>query len=336
MRVFSSRAWLVGQTVALCAMLFALCVPAQAQQPKKTPRIGYLVFVPASSPLIRQRIEAFRQGLRELGYVEGKDIVIEYRHAEGKLDHLRALADELVGLKVDIIISTGGTATRAAKEATSTIPVVMTNDPDPVGNGHIVSLARPGGNITGLSTLGPELSGKRLELLKEIVPKLSHLAVFGTSTVPGYSATIRETELAANTFGVSLQYLDVLESKDVDTGFRAAAKGRTDAVLTLNSGIISSQRTKIIELALKNRLPTISGNRDFAEAGGLVSYGINRLDVDRRAAAYVDKILKGAKPADLPVEQPTKFELIINLKSAKQIGLIIPPNVLARADKVIR
>ena len=320
----------------LTAIVLVSIHRAEAQQPGKIPRIGYLVFAPASSPLIRQRIEAFGQGLRERGYVEGRNIVIEYRWAEGKLDRLRALAGELVRLKVDIIVSTGGTATRAAKEVTSTIPIVMTNDPDPVGNGDVVSLARPGGNITGLSTLAPELSGKRLELLKEIVPKLSHLAVFGTSTVPGYSVTIRETELAANTFGVSLQYLDVLESKDVETGFRAAAKSRTDAVLTLNSGIISSQRTKIIELALKNRLPTISGNRDFAEAGGLMSYGINRLDVDRRAAIYVDKILKGANPADLPIEQPTKFELVINLKTAKQIGLLIPPNVLARADRVIK
>jgi ABC-type uncharacterized transport system substrate-binding protein len=320
----------------IAAILLAFVQEVEAQQPTKVPRIGYLVFVPASSPVIRQRIEAFRQGLRELGYVEGKNIFIEYRYAEGKLDRLRALADEFVRLKVDIIVSTGGSATRAAKEASSTIPVVMTNDPDPVGNGYIVSLARPGGNITGLSTLAPELSGKRLELLKEIIPKLSYLAVFGTSTVPGYSATIRETELAANTLGVSLQYVDVFESKDVETGFRAVAKGRPNAVLTLNSGMISSQRPKIIELALKNRLPTISGNRDFAEAGGLMSYGINRLEVDRRAATYVDKILKGAKPADLPVEQPTKFELIINLKTAKQIKLTIPPNVLARADRVIK
>ena len=253
----------------LPVILLALIHRVEAQQPEKVPQIGYLAFVPASSPLIRDRIEAFRQGLRELGYVEGKNIVIEYRYAEGKLDRLRALADELVRLKVDIILSTGGSATRAAKDATSTIPVVMTNDPDPVGNGHVVSLARPGGNITGLSTLAPELSGKRLELLKEIVPKLSRLGVLGTSTVPGYSATFRETELAANTFGVRLQYLDVLASKDVETAFGAAAKGRADAVLTLSSGIISSQRAKIIELALKNRLPTIFPQRDFAEAGGL-------------------------------------------------------------------
>jgi ABC-type uncharacterized transport system substrate-binding protein len=326
-----------GKTVWMLILFTLASVhPAGAQQPKKVPRIGYLVLVPASSPLMRDRIEAFRQGLRELGYVEGKNIVIEYRYAEGKFDRLRALADELVRLKVDIILSSGGSATHAAKEATSTIPVVMTNDPDPVGNGHVVSLARPGGNITGLSTLAPELSGKRLELLKEIVPKLSRLAVLGTSTVPGYSATFRETELAANTFGVRLQYLDVLDSKDVETAFGAAAKGRADAVLTLSGGITSSQRAKIIELALKNRLPTIFGSRDFAEAGGLMSYGINRLDVDRRAAIYVDKILKGAKPAELPVEQPMKFELVINLKTAKQIGLTIPANVLVRADKVIK
>jgi len=324
----------------LCCLLttFLLIIVslAEAQQPTKIPRLGYLVFVPSSSSLIQQRIEAFRLGLRDLGYVEGKNIVIEYRYGEGKLDRLRALASELVRLKVDIIISTGGSATRNAKEATSTIPIVMTNDPDPVGNGHVASLARPGGNITGLSTLAPELSGKRLELLKEVVPKLSLLGVLGTSTVPGYSTVFRETELAAIAFGVKLQYVDLLDPKDVETAFRAAAKGRADALLTLSSGIVSSQRSRIIALALNNRLPAISGNRDFAEAGGLMSYGINRLDVDRRAAIYVDKILKGAKPADLPVEQPTNFDLVINLKTAKQIGLTMPPNVLARADRVIR
>jgi putative tryptophan/tyrosine transport system substrate-binding protein len=320
----------------LLALIFALCSSVEAQQSRKIPRIGFLVFVPFSSSLIRQRIEAFRHGLRELGYVEGKNVVIEYRYAEGKLDRLRALAGELVHLKVDIIISTGGSATRAAKEATSTIPIVMTNDPDPVGNGHVASLARPGGNITGLSTLAPELSGKRLEILRDVIPKLSHLAVLGTSTIPSYAPVIRDTEFAAKTFGVKVQYLDILHPNDVEAAFRTAAKDRADALLTLASGIVSSQRARIIELALNSRLPAISGGKEFVEAGGLMSYGIHRLDVDRRAAIYVDKILKGAKPAELPVEQPTKFELVINLKTAKQIGLTIPQSVLARADRVIK
>ena len=322
----------------LFTILFVLGSACQgaAQQATKLPRIGYLAFVPFSSPLIQERIEVFGQGLREFGYVDGKNIALEYRYAEGKLDRLRTLAGELVRLKVDIIISTGGSATRTAKEATSTIPIVMTNDPDPVGNGHIASLARPGGNITGLSTPAPELSGKRLEILREVIPKLSHLAVLGTSTVPSYAPVIRDTEFAAKTFGVKLQYLDILHPNDIEIAFRSAIKGRADALLTLSSGIVSSQRARIIALALKNRLPAISGGKDFVEAGGLMSYGINRLDVERRAAIYVDKILKGAKPGELPVEQPTKFEFIINLKAAKQIRLTIPPNVLARADRVIK
>ena len=217
--------------LALCAMLFALCSSAEAQQPTKVPRIGYLT---AASPSANSaRIEAFRQGLRELGYVEGKNIVIEWRSAEGKLDRLPALAAELVRLKVDVIVTAGPSATRAAKEATSTIPIVMAQDTDPVGNGFVASLARPGGNITGLSTLAPELSGKRLELLKEIVPKLSRVAVLGTSTIPGNAQVLKETELAAGAFGVQLQYLDVLDPKDIETAFRAASKGRADAVLVL-------------------------------------------------------------------------------------------------------
>ena len=319
--------------IVAAAILFALCSSAQAQQPK-VPQIGLLFFSSPSAQLAR--VEAFRQGLRELGYEEGKNIVIEWRSAGGKLDRLPALAAELVRLKVDIIVTAGGSATRAAKEATSTIPIVMTNDPDPVGNGFVASLAGPGGSITGLSTLAPDLSGKRLEILREVVHKLSRVAVLGTSSVPGYAPVLRETELAAKAFGVKLQYLDVLSPKDIETAFRAASKGRADAILPLTSGILTSQRGQIVELAAKNRLPGIYIRREFVEGGGPMFYGINGLDLDRRAAVYVDKILKGAKPADLPVEQPTKFELVINLKTAKQIGLTIPPNVLARADRVIR
>jgi ABC-type uncharacterized transport system substrate-binding protein len=318
---------------ALCAMLFALWAIAEAQQPAKVPRIGYLT-ADSRSASAHVRAEAFRQGLRELGYVEEKSIVIEWRSAEGKRDRLSALAAELVRLKVDIIVTGGPTATRPVKEATTTIPIVMTQDSDPVGNGFVASLARPGGNITGLSNLAQELSGKRLELLKEIVPKLSRVAVLGMSTNPGNSQSLRETELAAGAFGVQIQYLDARDSKDIEAALRSASKGRADAVLVLNfPGDVSRV---IPDLAVKNRLPAIYYNSTIVNNGGLMSYGASITDLDRRAAIYVDKILKGAKPAHLPVEQPTKFEFVINLKAAKQIGLTIPPNVLARADKVLK
>jgi putative ABC transport system substrate-binding protein len=320
--------------VTLSSLLFALSFPVDAQQPKKVPRIGFLTTVSLSAQA--DRIEAFHQGLRELSYVEGKNIVIEQRSADGKPDRLPAVAAELVRLKVDVIVTAGGISTRAAKEATTTIPIVMTGDPDPVGDGFVASLARPGGNITGLSTFAPELSAKRLEILREVAPKLSRVAVLGTSTIPGYAQTLREIELAAKAFGVKLQNLDVLDSKDIETAFRAAAKGQTQAVLTLQSGILNSQRPQIVELAAKNRLPAIYVNSQFVEAGGLMFYGVNSLELDRRAATYVDKVLKGARPADLPIEQPKKFDLIINLKAAKQIGLTISPDLLARADKVIK
>jgi len=309
-------------------------VAAEAQQPKKVPRIGYLTGAYLSA--IPTRMEALRQGLRELGYLEGKSIVIEWRSSEEKPDRLPALAAELVNLSVDIIVTGAGRPTRAAKGATSTIPIVMAQDTDPVGEGFVASLARPGGNITGLSTLAPELSGKRLELLKEIVPKLSRVAVFGTSTSPGYARVLKEIELAAKPFKVQLQYLDVLGSKDIETAFRAASKERDDAVVTLPSGILSSHRPQLADLAVKNRLPVIYQDGPFVEDGGLMTYSASPVDLHRRAATYVNKILKGAKPADLPVEQPTKFEFIVNLKAAKQIGLTIPPNVLARADRVIK
>jgi len=322
------------RVLTLCAMLLALCVSADAQQPKKVPRIGYLG---ANSPSVNpSRIEAFRQGLRELGYVEGKNIVIEYRRAEGKFDRLPDLAAELVRLKVDVIVTSGPAATHAAKEATKTIPIVMAFDNDPVGNGFATSLARPAGNITGLSSLAPDISGKQLELLNEIVPRLSRVAVFGNSNEPANSQSLKEVELAAGAFRMKLQYLDVLSPTDIETAFGAASKGRADAVLVLGSAVFNSQRKQIAELAVKSRLPAIYNAVEWVEAGGLTSYGASIPDLFRRAATYVDKILKGAKPADLPVEQPTKFEFIINLKAAKQIGLVIPPNILARADRVIR
>ena len=319
---------------ALSAMLFALCVSVRAQQPTKVSRTGYLS---ATSPSANVgRIEAFRQGLRELGYVEGKNIVIEWRYAEGKFDRLPALVAELVRLKVDVIVTSGPQSTRVAKEATVTIPIVMGFDPDPVGGGFVASLARPGGNITGLSTLSPELSGKQLELLKEIVPKLSRVAVVGDSNEPGNAQALKEVELAAGAFKVQLQYLDVLNLKDIDHSFQSASKQRAGAVLVLAGPVMAAHRTEVVNLAAKNRLPAMYFRSDFVESGGLMTYSVNYNDLARRAATYVDKILKGAKPADLPVEQPKKFELVINLKAAKQIGLTIPPNVLARADKVIR
>jgi putative ABC transport system substrate-binding protein len=321
--------------VVLTAVLLTTVPIAEAQQPtKKVTQIGYLAL---SAPTGNQlRRDSFRQGLRQLGYAEGKDVVIDYRFAEGKLDRLSELAAELVRRKVDIIVTAGPAPTRAAKAATSTIPIIMTQDPDPVGNGFVASLARPGGNITGLSTLAPEISGKQLELLKETVPKLSNVAVFGTSTIPGHALSLREIGLAAGSLHVQLQFLDVLDPKDIETAFRAASKGRADALQVLGGAVLGSQRTHIFEFVVKSRLPAIYATPGSVDAGGLMSYGVNLNDLDRRAATYVDKILKGRKPADLPVEQPTKFELIINLKAAKQIGLTIPPNVLVRADKVIK
>jgi putative ABC transport system substrate-binding protein len=318
----------IGVTFAMCGAV------ATAQQPKKIPRIGFLA---ATSPSVEStRIEGFRQGLRDLGYTEGKNIVIEWRWAEGKFDRLPDLAAELVRLDVDVIVTGGSTSSGAAKQVTTTIPIVMAQVNDPVGSGFVASLARPGGNMTGLSTLAPEISGKQLELLKEIVPKLSRVAVLGTSTAPGNAQALKETEHAARAFKVQLQYLDILGPKDIGTAFRQASEGHADAVLVLGAPVFISQRKQIADLAIKNRLPAMYVAPEHVEDGGLMSYGVSVVDLYRRAATYVDKILKGRKPADLPVEQPTKFELTINLKAAKQIGLTIPQSVLYRADKVIK
>ncbi len=320
--------------LVLCALLLAPCFPAQAQQPTKIPRIGFLAANSLSS--LSARIEAFRQGLRALGYVEGKNIVIEYRYAEGNAERLPALATELVQLNVDIIVTAGSASTRPAKEVTRIIPIVMAADSDPVGTGFVVSLARPGGNITGLSNLAPEISGKRLELLKETVSKLSRVGVFGQSSTPGTAPALRETELAAAALKVQLQFLEVRDPKDIENAFRSASKWRAGGVILLSNPVFTSQGKLLADLAVKSRLPAISQISEFVDDGGLMSYGVSVVDLYRRAATYVDKILKGRKPVDLPVEQPIKFEFIISLKAAKQIGLTIPPNVLVRADRVIK
>jgi len=300
----------------------------------KVGRVGYLSGGSLSSLTVR--IEAFRQGLRELGYVEGKNIVIEWREAKGNFDRVRELADELVRLKMDVIVSPGPAVTRPLKEATSTIPIVMAQDTDPIGTGFVESLAKPGGNITGLAALAPEMSGKQLELLKEIIPKLSRVAVVGNSTVPGDAQALRETVLAAGSYEIYLRYLDLRDPHDIDAVFRAAAKGRADAILILGNPTLNAHRKQIVDEVVKHRLPATYTRPEYIDVGGLMYYGTNYNDLFRRAAGYVDRILKGAKPADLPVEQPTKFELIINLKAAKQIGLTIPNKVLAKADRVIK
>ncbi len=323
-----------GLISTLVLGLLAGPLPAEAQQPTKIPKIGYLGMTSLSKNAART--EAFRQGLRELGYVEGKNIIIEWRSAEGKRDRLPALAAALVGLNVDIIVSAGGSVTRPLKEATRTIPIVMAQDNDPVASGHVASLARPGGNITGLSTVAPELSGKRLEILKEIVPRLARVAVLGNSNEPANSKRLREIELAAGALKLKPQHLDVLDPKDIESAFSAATKASADAVLVLGSPVLYSHQKQLIELAVKSRLPAMYPWSEIVREGGLMTYSAIRTDLFRRAASYVDKILRGAKPAELPVEQPTKFELLINLKTAKKMGLTIPPSILYRADKVIK
>jgi putative tryptophan/tyrosine transport system substrate-binding protein len=321
--------------VLICLLLTAFLPAASgAQQPTKVLRIGVLTGGSASASSGRH--DAFRQGLREFGYVEGKNIIVEWRNADGKIVNLPGLAAELVRLKVDVIVTAGPQVTGVAKEATSTIPIVMAFDNDPVGSGHVASLARPGENITGLSTLSPELSGKQLEILKEVAAGLSRVGVLGTSTQPGYAQVAKEIEISAAAIGVKLQNLDILTPNDIEAAFRNARTGRAEAVVVLASAVLAPHRIRVVDLAVKSRLPAIYPYLEYVEAGGLMSYGVQVTELYRRAATYVDKILKGAKPADLPVEQPTKLELVINLKTAKQIGVTIPQSVLAKADKVIR
>jgi putative tryptophan/tyrosine transport system substrate-binding protein len=319
--------------LALSALLFALCASAEAQQPAKTPRIGFLVDgTPATHAA---RIEAFRQGLFELGYIEGKNIAIEYRWVAGKFERLPDLAAELVRLKVDVIVASSGSI-QVAKNATKTIPIVMATSGDPVASGYVVSLAQPGGNITGLSQISPELGGKRLELLKESLKKVPVVAVLSTGSTPGDAVQMKEMEAAARALGIQLQPVKVDGPNDLDNAFSAMTGGHASALIQLAAPMFFVHRGRIVDYAAKSRLPAIYPAREFVDSGGLMSYGPNVSENYRRSATYVDKILKGRKPADLPVEQPKKFEFIINLKAAKQIGLTIPPNVLARADKVIK
>jgi len=317
-------------------MLLALCVLAQAQQTAKIPRIGFVSGIGGpSNP--GPNVVGFRQGLRDFGYIEGKNILVEYRYTEGKGDRNPSLVAELVQLKVDVLVVGGPGGLSAAKESTKTIPIVIVIQADPVGSGYIDSLARPGGNITGLTRLTRELSGKRLELLKEVVPKISRVGVLLDADNPEAADGFKEYKAAGRTLKIELQSLGVRgPNPDLEGAFQAAAKGRVNTLVTINTPVLNRQQKQIVDLAIKNRLPLMSERSEYVEAGGLVSYSANEAESFRRAAYYVDKILKGAKPADLPVEQPKKFELVINLKTAKQIGLTIPPNVLARADKVIK
>jgi putative ABC transport system substrate-binding protein len=306
---------------------------ADAQQAVKIPRIGILM---GGSSAPGPREEAFRKGLSELGYVEGKNIIIEWRFAEGQEDRLATHAAELVRLKVDIIVTDGTRVTRAAKNATRTIPIVMASDADPIASGYVASLARPGGNITGLTNNNPDLSGKRLEVLKESIPGISRVGIIWNPEVPTSVTAFKDAQIAAQPLRLQLQSLEMRGPDDYESVFQAAAKERTKALTVLSDSLMFANRSRILELASKHKIPTMHTQSGWVEAGGLMSYGTYFPDLWSRAAVYVDKILKGTKPADLPVEQPTKFELVINLKTAKQIGVTIPQSVLYRADKVIK
>jgi putative tryptophan/tyrosine transport system substrate-binding protein len=317
---------------ALTALILTTIHLAEAQQQKKVPRIGVLRPGPVAAP----NYEAFRQGLRELGYVEGQNVVLEFRDAEGKAERLPDLAAELVRLKVDVIVTSSTPAIQAVKQATVTIPIVMGFSGDPVGTGLVASLAKPGGNITGLSDIGPEISGKQLELLKEAFPTISRVALFLNPSNQGNRLRLKAAEVTAGELKVQIQALEVQSTNDVEKAILAISKGRAQALMTLRDPAINVNRKRIVEFAAENRLPTMHIDKEPVEVGGLMSYGPDVSDLFRRAATYVDKILKGTKPADLPVERPIKFEFVINLKTAKQIGVTIPPNVLARADKVLK
>jgi putative tryptophan/tyrosine transport system substrate-binding protein len=322
--------------LALSALLFALCVSVEAQQPKKLPRIGYLVTVgDRSNPASPDK--AFQQGLRDLGYIEGENILVEYRYLEGKRDRIPSLLAELVKLNVDVLVASTPPAIRAAKQATKTIPIVIVTTNDPVTTGVVDSLARPGGNITGLTRLTRDLSGKRLELLREVIPKLSRVGVLAVADPTSAGLALKEYQAAARALKIPLQSLEVSgPSPDLEGAFRDAVKGRVSALITPSNLLLTPHRKMIADLAIKNQLPSMCEHSFYVDAGGLMSYASNDEEIFRRAAVYVDKILKGTKPADLPVEQPTKFEFVINLKTAKALNLTIPQSVLFRADRVIK
>ena len=325
---------------ATLLVLLLLAVPlgtaaAQSVEKERVPRVGYINPGSSSDPVRLRRLEALRQGLRELGYVEGRNIALEPRWAEGKYDRYPALAADLVRLKVHIIVAVGGRATQVAQQATRTIPIVMSLVTDPLESGLVTSLARPGGNVTGTSIMAPDLVGKQFELLKQAVPEVSRVALLWNPANPGSAPQLREAEAAARAVGVRLQALEARVPQEIDSAFAAMTKERAGALVVLADAILYNQRKQIAELAAKSRLPSVSVLREYAEAGGLIVYSADFLDLERRAAYFVDKILRGAKPADLPVEQPTKFDLIINLKTAKAIGLTIPPSLLLRADQII-
>jgi len=334
MKAISRQFSVVGESIfcfALCAMVFALCTSADAQQPKRVPHIGYLRYIEV--PVYDA---AFRKGLSELGYIEGQNIHVEYRFAGGSTERLAEFAAELVRIKVDVIVAGSTQSIDAARQATRTIPIVFPVTFDPVESGFVASLARPGGNLTGLSTVNPDAAAKRVELMKEVMPRISRLAVLRNPTNSGSQFPLKETEAGAKRLAIRLQVLEARGADQLAGAFGTAAKGRADALIVLADALFFAQRGQVAELAIKHRLPSMFDDAQSVEAGGLISYGANLSDLFRRSAVYVDKILKGAKPADLPVEQPKQFEFIINLKTAKRIGLTIPPNVLARADKVIR
>lgn len=319
--------------VTLGASALAAPFGVFSQKPGKVPQIGYLEAATPSGAA--SRIGAFRKGLADLGYVEGKTIDIQYRYADDQLDRLPALAAELVRLKVDIMIAGGPSVIRSAKASTTSIPIVMGFDTDPVGSGFIASLARPGGNITGLATLAPQISAKQVELLHTIIPKLARVAVLGTSTRPGSLHAFEEVKRAADVFKIQVQYQDALDAKSVDAAFQAASKWKAGAVICLGGPAYSSQLKEIIQLTAKSRLPVMFDRGDFVEAGGLITYGVSLSDLLRRAATYVDKILKGRAPADLPIELPTKFDLVINMKTAKALGLKISESIVVQATRMI-
>ena len=325
---------------SLCVLLLALCFPAEAQQSGKIPRVGVLFIGGRNQP----HLESFKQGLKERGYTEGKNILLDYRYAEGNVDRLPSLAAELVQLKVDVIVTTSGNSARAATRVTRTIPIVLTTGADPVKSGLAESLARPGGNVTGLSVIEEDLSGKRVEILKETFPKMTRMAYlwnplavsYSEAGAPSGNPSYVQAKKAAETLGVQLLSYKVRTLVEIEKAFADMQKVRPHALLVLQSPVMTLNSKRIVDLALEQQLPGMYPSNQFAQEGGLMAYGPLIGDLYRRAATYVDKILKGAKPADLPVEQPMKFEFIINLKAAKQIGLTIPPNVLARADKVIK